>query len=332
MNFSSLIYIRKVLSVVCGLTLHQSRLGNTLRLAIWTVFALVGISVAVAKDAGQNTALQSGQDIANSLNSRYLYMVNQCPDGKPAYYCSGITIRATAASNGTYHEWDPSPTALLMGSVSFSYVRGDTGTLKVYHDHGFIFKNNANFDVGTYPDLSYRCIYPNDAATDDNTYLSYGCMKKPPGDYKPPYIGDVSSCGPLGIKTSGEWISMKKNNDALSYNCSFSTEDPVAFYQALQAAYQYKADGKSLWTELLIETWPDGIPDQLPIEAFFYTTQNGDDHNTTLQSALENAKAVQEDFCKTTGRFVPIVKLDFTAVHMNIFSYSDQDQTTTCSQ
>ncbi|CAJ8991085.1 bacterial Ig-like domain family protein [Burkholderia pseudomallei] len=336
MHCSSLVSVRiRSLLAVCGLIVHQSHIGVVLQLAIWVVFVLSGISVAVAKDASrcgdtdacrQQAASQNGQAVAASLNTRYLYMVNQCPDGKPAYYCSGIAVRATDAANGQYHEWDPSPNSLQMGSVSFSYIRADTGTASVYHDHGFIFKNNADFDSSTYPGLSYRCIYPNDAATDDNVYLSFGCMKHPPSS-DPRYTGDVSSCGPYGVKTADEWIQMKQKNNALGYNCSFSTEDPVAFYQALQAAYEYKINENSLWTELLATTWPDGVPGSLPIEAFFYTSQYK--HGST--AGLQNAQAVQVDFCKATGKFKPIVKLDFTAVDMNIFSYRDADQAATCA-
>ncbi|AXV79358.1 omega toxin-like domain protein (plasmid) [Ralstonia solanacearum] len=325
----------KIMLALCRTVFGRFGISTLLRVTIWAAIASAITSNVAAKDiseceiksaCGAGAAVSNGNAVAGGLNGRYQYMVNQCPNGKPAYYCSGIAIRATVASKGKYHEWDPSPAALDMGSVSFSYMRADTATKMVYHDHGFIFKANDDFDASTYPDLSYRCIYPSDAATQNSVVYSYGCMKIAYSVANPPYSGDVSSCTLLGVQSASDWVS-KKNKDA-NFNCSFSTADPQGFAQALYGAYTYSVNQNSSWTELMIETWPDGVPSSLPIEAFFYTKQ----YTSGMSTGLQNAQALQSDFCSATKKFVPIVKLDFTVDDLNIFSYSDADQATTCDQ
>ncbi|TGZ35258.1 hypothetical protein EQ875_01537 [Photobacterium damselae subsp. damselae] len=80
--------------------------------------------------------------ILDDLNSRFHNTVDSCSGGTPAYYCSGVLIRATGEGYG-YYPWNPSPSATELGSVSFSYLRNDIKIIKLFHNNGFVFKSQS---------------------------------------------------------------------------------------------------------------------------------------------------------------------------------------------
>lgn len=113
-----------------------------------------------------------GEEIADELNRRYTQTPVSCPDGKPSYYCSGVTLRGT--TNGNFDPWDPSPNALRKGSQSFTYMRLDTRITALYRNSGFIFLAPQQWsDKNQKPE--YLCSFPHDAWTDQVGRPAKGC-------------------------------------------------------------------------------------------------------------------------------------------------------------
>jgi hypothetical protein len=71
----------------------------------------------------------------------------------------------------------------------------------------------------------------------------------------------------------------------------------------------------------MIHTWPQDIPLQIPLEAFYYSLKG---HYTS--KGLLQAQFGQHDYFQTTGRFLPIVKVDMEASDTNVFGYNPDDQ------
>lgn len=114
----------------------------------------------------------NGEEIAADLNRRYTETPVSCPDGKPSYYCSGVTLRGT--TNGNFDPWDPSPNALRKGSQSFTYMRLDTRITALYRNSGFIFLAPQQWsDKNQKPE--YLCSFPHDAWTDQVGRPAKGC-------------------------------------------------------------------------------------------------------------------------------------------------------------
>ncbi|MDE1174174.1 MAG: hypothetical protein PW790_10980 [Parvibaculaceae bacterium] len=268
-----------------------------LRNVLFLVMIFITTDISLAQGKSIHAASSFAGDIANELNARYQNVTDTCPGGTPAHYCAGIVIRSTVYS-ASYESWDPSPIALQMGSQSFSYLRSDLGISTIYHASGFIF-TDTNTAAAQHRFLEYRCIYPTDAGTGVND-TGYGCRSGL-------YTGDINSCDTLNVTTADQWH--------LTTNCSFSTKDAKKFSTSLEATRKYNKK----WNELLVAVWAPGVPDKLPIEAFFYTTSTG----------LTEAQSYQKDFCASkAARLVPIVAIIFSN-NPSIFSYRDSDQALT---
>ncbi|ODP32483.1 hypothetical protein [Pandoraea sp. ISTKB] len=69
--------------------------------------------------------------------------------------------------------------------------------------------------------------------------------------------------------------------------------------------------------EIILAAWPQNIPEQIPIEAFFYPSAN----------AKPGAEYIQQDYMATTGRLMPVLAVDLTSPPGSIFKYFPEDQT-----
>jgi hypothetical protein len=68
---------------------------------------------------------------------------------------------------------------------------------------------------------------------------------------------------------------------------------------------------------VLIKVWAAGIPEQLPLQAFYYQNATG----------LPEAKEYQRKYiARTAGQWLPVIKLDPTKFNGNPFSYNEADQ------
>ncbi len=85
-----------------------------------------------------------GEKILCYIKYDYNNMQTRCDknDNEPGVLCSGLVIRGTSSDlNRTYDSWNPSPTSVNSGGVSFSYLRKDSKFSRLAYNYvtGFIF-------------------------------------------------------------------------------------------------------------------------------------------------------------------------------------------------
>ncbi|OUM73550.1 hypothetical protein [Pseudomonas caspiana] len=255
-----------------------------------------------------------GWDVADRLNARYNDTADDC-DGQPAFYCNGVIIRMTTYGAG-FHSWNPNPAAIT--DVSFSYLRKD---LNMTHaafmgaiEQGYVFKDAASFGrSGNYP-LVVRCAFAYDAGTSARTNEGCGAYINFPTN--------SDACESLGITTLEAWKThffSIPDDTKYGHQCGFNA-DQRGFAVTLKARANPLAPENVWHNEMLIDRWPQNIPDQLPIEAFFYV------YDQSRALGLEGAKYIQRDYYQQSGRTVPVISVAFKTGGDNIFSYHVSDQ------
>jgi len=265
-----------------------------------------------------SSSAQTGAQVAADLTARYNDTRINCGSAsKPAFLCAGIVLRSTVPSfTNQYSTWNPSPHSQTSGGVSFSYLRKDMKfkNLVFGQTSGFIFYPVLSRPAGS-RQIEILCAFPLDGATQ---------LRDKPGCGAHPYSPDRSRrCQTIGITTAEQWVA---NQNSGTWNrCSFDVRDAMnnlaadSFYQTIRAhnLKNYFA-GAYDYSELILATWPQNIPKELPIEAFYY-----------LPGGLAGAQHDQKDFYnKTGGKVVPIIKLTLpaTAAADAAFTYSAADQ------
>lgn len=129
---------------------------------------------------------------------------------------------------------------------------------------------------------------------------------------------DSSTCAQKNAQTLNGWFDFTKALTNRVYQCSLSTQDPSQFAVSLNARqYDVPTEVYSTWNEVLIKVWAAGIPEQLPLQAFYYQNATG----------LPEAKEYQRKYvARTAGQWLPVIKLDPTKFNGNPFSYNEADQ------
>lgn len=255
--------------------------------------------------------VSSGDAIVAAMNIRYSDTRAACPNNLPAYYCGGVTIRTTFNEN--YDPWDPSPLAIQLGGISFSYMRKDTRVTDLYHNSGFTFSSQSDA-IAANKAQEYLCIYPHDAWTGNINRKDKGCGLH----VRSHTAADLSSCASLNVRTLAQWTAYAPTVTHPQRQCSLSTQDPAQFYVSLQARSVSAPIIYRTWNEIMIATWPTGAGARIPLESFFY--------KASVPASLAEAKAYQTKYKTRTGLWVPIVKLDLTQLNGNPFSYNPADQ------
>ncbi|MDX7998196.1 N-acyl homoserine lactonase [Xenorhabdus sp. Reich] len=263
----------------------------------------------------KSTQLQTGSELIASLDDRYRDNRSNCGDeNSPAFLCSGILLRGTVPSDN-YHSWNPSPHSQESGGVSFSYLRHDSKliTLDAGYQNGFIFSPYASDSEGKiHPEV--LCYFP--ANADSVNRDNHGC-----GIYMGMSQGE--SCQQQGITTVQQWIqNYNDSGQDDSAQCGFDVKlqtsgNADAFMQGVQARLQLQLTENN---EAILATWPQDIPNQLPIEAFFYLSRN--------DGGLQGAQHDQKDFYNSTGKVIPIVKIELPPDYNQSasFTYYTSDQ------
>ncbi|MHC8371986.1 halovibrin HvnA [Pseudomonas sp. MDT1-85] len=276
--------------------------------------------IAVQADTGiastGSILAQNGTTVASNLTNRYNDVRPDCgKPSMPAFLCRGIVLRSTVPSDA-YSSWNPSPHSQTSGGVSFTFLGKDAKfkNLVFGQKNGFIFYPVLSKPEGT-RQIEVLCAYPRDGATQ---------LRDKPGCGAHPYAPDRSRrCQTIGIATAEQWVANWNQN--IWNMCSFDVRDSMnslgadSFYQSIRVhnlknlfagAYDY--------TELILATWPQNIPQELPIEAFYY-----------LPGGLAGAQHDQRDFyAKTGGKVVPIIKMTLpgTITADVTFTYLQADQ------
>ncbi|MGF6131991.1 hypothetical protein ABIA54_000852 [Pseudomonas sp. EB276 TE3739] len=263
---------------------------------------LLRMDLTQAPDAvfgfNQQDQLYIGYQVAARLNDRYSNTSPTCPDGTTAYYCNGVLLRGTQASTA-FHMWNPSPGSVTNNGVSFTYLRVDADLKKPVYKQGFIVRESA---APAATPLAVMCAYPFDGATSrpvEDTCRIRGEM-----------------CNELGVTSVQAWASRYAANPRNS--CAFNI-DAEQFQLNIDVRPSVpNGDG---WNEVMIRTWPQDIPLQIPMEVFYYSLTGHYDSNGLLQ-----AQFGQRDYFQITGRFLPIVRLNLEAADGRVFSYIPDDQ------
>ena len=260
-----------------------------------------------------------GNAMATELRRRYADTRADCGTvNRPAFLCSGILLRGTSHAEGKpYDVWDPSDTAVRVGGTSFSYLRSDFNIkrLAYTYDKGFIFfpKLEAPADKIS---IEILCFFPLDGASDLRSNKGCGAHK----DYP-----DVSvPCGLQGINTAEQWAAHFAQYPYGQQRCGFdvskSSAVPTApvFYQSLLTAPLVLSIAYDVPNDMKLETWPPGIPEKLPIEAFMYTRDTG----------IASVQHDQKRFHELTGIVLPIIRITLASTYQGqaTFEYREADQ------
>ncbi|WP_371921069.1 halovibrin HvnA [Pseudomonas sp. HMWF021] len=276
------------------------------------------VGVASTTSSTASSTAQTGPQVAADLTARYNDVRVNCGSASmPAFLCRGIMLRSTVPSTA-YKAWNPSPHSQTSGGVSFSFLSKDakfTG-LVFGQKNGFIFYPVLDRPAGT-RQIQILCAFP----IDGGTFLrdKPGCGAHP---YEP--IGS-RRCQTIGTTTAEQWITRWNQYKLAYYMCSFDVRDQMnnlaadSFYQSIRAHQLANFfAGPHDYIELVLETWPQNIPTELPIQAFFY-----------LEGGLAGAQFDQKDFFNSTGgKVVPIIKivLPSTPEADATFSFNQADQ------
>lgn len=257
---------------------------------------MFGANGTTAFGYDERDQLYAGDAVAADLNRRYADTASVCADGRPAYDCNGVLVRITGWGNG-FHSWNPSPTAIAKKGVSFAYVRADsliTVLIPSRNDAGMILRE---LGAPTQTPMAFRCIYPSDGRTD--AAASDKC-----------YRFFATFCAGRGITTVASWLNSYNQNN----QCAFG---PSADEFALSMAVRPHLPAAQIpqWNEVIIGVWPQDVPTQLPIEALFY-----------VGTGTAGAQYIQQDYMATTGRFIPVVKIDLDAAPGRTFTYNAGEQ------
>lgn len=259
----------------------------------------------------------SGQALVTDLNSKYTSGVTQCSNGTPAYYCSGVLLRAVDYST-SFKFWDYGSAATKLGSVAFTYIRSDVGstTLNGNRRSGFILKDQTSA-LAAGKALNLRCIFPFPTESLD-VRADHGCGFAPKvGQLN----ADLANCAKLAVPatTANAWLKNFTEHSSLPKNqCSLSTVVATQFKASLEAHRLVNPAWTAKPMEVLVGTWDESKPEKLPIEAVFY--------EASAPGKLADAQKFQRAYYLATSLNVPIVKLDLAAVDKNVFSFFASDQ------
>lgn len=279
----------------------------------------------LALQVTSNSVIQ-GQQLAARLNARYNDTRNDC-DGQPAYYCNGVLIRVTGYGS-TFHSWNPSPAAVTLGGVSFSYVRRDVGTTHLSSTvaAGMIFKDFATAQHDHDTAVRLLCSFPSDAQS--QVRANNGC-----GVHQ--WSGPGSAyCSSQGIDTVAKWVAhygrVSGSDSRYRSQCAFAST-LAAFALSIQVRQHFPAPAIEATqnNEVVLQTWAQDIPTTLPLDAFFYAIQGTPAEQA---QALEGARYIQQDFLDSThgdvaqGRLMPIVRVQLSTDNAPAFSFAVGDQ------
>ncbi|MDM3887162.1 hypothetical protein QSV36_16450 [Pseudomonas sp. BCRC 81390] len=240
----------------------------------------------------QSEQLYEGYAVAARVNARYVDTAPACPDGSARYNCNGVWVRGTGVGN--FRAWNNSPDSKRYNAVSFSFFAADTQVVQApVYTQGYILK--ASGAPAAQP-ITLRCMYPQNGGTS--------------GRNNP--CSHQGNCRSLGITTAQQWNS--RYNGGQSGSCAFDTDQP---------GFQLAAEVRKLrsakdWNEAVMNVWPDNVPADLPLEAFYYRS---------TATARENARRYQREFNQdTAGGYLPVLALDTYAANGRLVEYRPEDQ------
>ncbi|MHC8391913.1 halovibrin HvnC [Pseudomonas sp. MDT2-39-1] len=273
-------------------------------------------------------AARNGAAVVAQLTTLYGRKFLNCnkADSQPAFLCAGMTFRVTVKDPaGQYKVWDPSPTSVKSGGVSFSHLRADTnfGRLAWGYGNGYILYPFLE-QPGGLDHLQFLCSYPMDA---------WGWHRSATEVCGPSATYPVQSkrCQEAGVTTAAQAVAVwnQPGGNPNLRQCGFDVSDDrnmlagPAFYQSLLAKSMLGTTGFNEHNEIIIRTWPAGRANWFPIMAFFFIAGGAN-------QGLADAQYNQKDFYNSTNpkRIVPIIRLtpSASATGITTFTYVAADQ------
>jgi len=273
-----------------------------------------------------------GTDTVQLLRLMYQDTRKDCGDpSKPAFMCSGVTLRATTPSTA-YAFYSNSPASLARGGISASYLRKDAKFEKMAFSmtSGFIF-DTVLANPASHADYKALCAFPIDGASDRRTTLA-GC-----GDYV--LNGNTGAakedyCDRMGVGTAEQWIdryydSAGKPRKNAGNICAFNVgatnpKAAQAFYeniraQGMLATRKLKFNGNQFQeNEIVLSPWTVDAPRSPSILAAFHIGPAG----------IEGARLSQIQWYQATKQVLPAISLALprTATEDATFSYNADTQ------
>lgn len=84
-----------------------------------------------------------------------------------------------------------------------------------------------------------------------------------------------------------------------------------------QAFVNSRQSARGAHNEIILAAWPLDIPNDLPLQAFFYQ----------FDATRRNAQSIQQDYMGRTGHFMPVVAMRLPMAPGSIFRYVPAEQT-----
>ncbi|CAI2092341.1 Uncharacterised protein [Serratia ficaria] len=206
---------------------------HRLTLAPLLLLGATSLACAAEIDTTENDSAaaspSAGQAIATLITQNYNNVVENCGEGKPAYLCSGITLRGTSPKLNRF-ALDPSPASVKSGGISFSFMRKDSAFWKLAwgYKNGFILYNKNNTPGMLENNLNSLCFFPEDGGTDIRSDAGCGAA--------PDFPDTSGPCQAQGITTAEQW---KKHFDAAPsgknkwhHQCGFNTQESSEYDNA----------------------------------------------------------------------------------------------------
>lgn len=255
-----------------------------------------GVASSTRAPLSQEEKNQIGQSVVLRLRSRYADTRRACPGDTPGYNCNGVLIRGLSYWDAP-EWWNVVDKDIRRDGVSFSYLRADVGTTFIERTAGLIMRE---MDADTQVKLSMKCAFPHNAQTDP----------RPDGCSYPPHL--AHACHQMRVMNVESWLAHTAENS--TFTCYFA---PTTQWFQLSIDVRQHPDFPSRHTinEVIIRPWPAGVPEQLPMEAVWFS---GD------QAALDRARVMQDAYIRHTGRFLPIVRVE--AQTPEVFFYVPREQ------
>ena len=245
--------------------------------------------------------------VADELNNRYNNTSGVCINRTAAFHCNGALVRVTDTVLSSEQERD-------RNAASFSYIRADTGSKRLYGNtrYGIVLNSLPVHGVSV---LTVRCSYVINAGTDFRPDACGRTNNKQPG-FDLAWSGP---CVPQGVVDNKTWFDhYTKIQGVQSYTCSFKPSADE-FALSIKARSTLPESVRTGWNEVVTTAWDTSNLNHLPFQAFFYSNQAPEN--------LEGARALMREFYSYTGTRLPIVRLDLNSPTAAVFSYSVEDQT-----
>lgn len=215
---------------------------------------LIRILALVLLFVGGPALAITGPEVAQLLNSRYQNTATQCVGNNPAYFCSGVLVRA---SQGVDEFWKHGAVSAQSGAEGFAYLRADLDTRGLTQANGVIFTDQFTA-IGQGKTLDVLCAYPFEMTLAGNR-PDHGCGLSA----ATVATQDVSSCAALGIGDAPGWLAHFQQQDQQpERQCSLSSRDPAQFKASLVAHQLIDDTWSAKPNLLLVRNWDAQAPKQ----------------------------------------------------------------------